>query len=1412
MPPPGPTFVAVAQACGDPPPEFAGKGKETVLTAHGPVLGLLYWSATYRPGFQLTVPVKNADREAVFLPGHRWGGGVTGPVPARVMVVGKWPGRDEVANGRNMLGPAGGVMSEALRELSVADTEFTSWYVTNVVKHPNLDPTADRLPAAWVKNCAPILEHEFRVVAPEFILCLGGEAATAVLGKAAAKGGVKSLQGRVFDKTVEGVDRPVKTMVCLHPAAVVRDGDQRPDFLLGLQAFVDLVATGNGPERPPLDVVRLYSERHLKTVVDEIVADPTAARIAVDCEWQGDFPTEPGAWLRTLQFTHRTDRAYVVVFRHAGGAPAFGPSAAAAVPHLRRLFLDTPERKVRLVGHNLRADLPWVRSLDLSLGDTMAEQFTVPPDDADAGQGGRFGWEKTRTEGAIDTMIAVHSCQEVPGPFGYKLEATAARYCRIPRWDIDLQAWKKRYCAERGIGDSELEGYGDCPDDVLLGDLAGETYVSYAGWDVAGCLQLAETLDAPGGPLDCDQFGNCSRLPFWTAMRASPAFLEMETYGLRFDAEKAAILTVAYQAAASRTLADLRAQIGWPEFNPNSVLQVRDLLFGPSYTGKKAADGGDKRYRPEGVATLGLTPVTTTGKPPRAWEDVVRRNEQSLFYPSTAKEVLNIFLANMPRGDAAHDAAYATLDRLRSIRFLRHLLNNVLSPEAAIPRGGEPADDGDDDPFTRGLPAWRHADGVIRTHAFPTQETGRCSTARPPLQNLCLDGETEYLTDGGWVRVGELSATTKVAQYWPGSRKIEFVQPTERHESLYTGDMVGVVSDAIDLLVTPNHRFLFRQPDGCLTEVEASSPWPAGSMLVAGFSAGTEDLTEDQADWLAAVVRWGNFKTATAWPFFELRAPAASGEAVAAAATRLDPAVRVKTGGVKWLDREDTRVRVTMSKTLAPDLYGWTAAMTVLRAELGPWVLRLSAAAMRLLIARLTRRTGDGPDGSRDLQIVDGVKGRRKALTVAWLQIMCTLSGRPSRVTQKVAPDGKNAQLRLVLDRALSRDSRPVYGHHRTREAYDGPVYCVAVPSTWIVVRRKGKVSIVGNSKKREKDYARMLGGDYRYPIRAMLSALPGHVLVDADYIGAELFMMAVQSQSAAMVDHCKRSELKDSDPAKYDIHSSIAVLAFQLRVASESVRQKAAEKLGVPLESLLAKVGDPLPGNKSWLAAAGKAELRDAAKAVVFGIPYGRGDEAVIRAVEELGIRLTIEEAGLIRAAIFTAYPELEPYLLGAQRRATDERWLANWNGRLRRFPKTDDRKTAAEMARQASNFPIQSGVADLVNRALDYLYHYPRFDAQGCRYRIALQVHDAIMFHVRTDSLEWFLGDDESPGVLQQCMAGVVVPPATLTGVPIPALAGHRLPVEYSVAVNWGVKLTHAEGVAIGVPPRYLPKPIAN
>ena len=274
-------------------------------------------------------------------------------------------------------------------------------------------------------------------------------------------------------------------------------------------------------------------------------------------------------------------------------------------------------------------------------------------------------------------------------------------------------------------------------------------------------------------------------------------------------------------------------------------------------------DLGVRVGTPDGVVPLRLKPITTTGKPPKAWDDVVRRGETALYSPSTAKETLGTYLKQLPSGPSATPdqvATWNTVNRLRSVRFLSRLLTSVLSPERD--RSEAVADAEDEDEFTRGLPAYAHADGVIRTHVFPTQETGRASTAWPPLQNLCLDEDSEYLTDRGWVRVADLTATDRVAQYDPLTRQVTFVRPSAVHVSRYDGPMVHLtVPGRVDIMATPNHRLLLRSSYDH-KEIEAGEfeqlARPGQSLPLAGLNIGTA-LTDDQCDWLALVAVHGRF-------------------------------------------------------------------------------------------------------------------------------------------------------------------------------------------------------------------------------------------------------------------------------------------------------------------------------------------------------------------------------------------------------------------------------------------------------------------------------------------------------------------------------------------------------------------------
>jgi uracil-DNA glycosylase len=108
-----------------------------------------------------------------------------GAARASVMLVGEQPGDQEDRAGRPFVGPAGGVLDEALE---AAGVDRGSAYVTNAVKHFKWQARGKRrihAKPSWseVAACRPWLDAELEAVRPRVLVCLGATAAQALLGR-----------------------------------------------------------------------------------------------------------------------------------------------------------------------------------------------------------------------------------------------------------------------------------------------------------------------------------------------------------------------------------------------------------------------------------------------------------------------------------------------------------------------------------------------------------------------------------------------------------------------------------------------------------------------------------------------------------------------------------------------------------------------------------------------------------------------------------------------------------------------------------------------------------------------------------------------------------------------------------------------------------------------------------------------------------------------------------------------------------------------------------------------------------------------------------------------------------------------------------------------------------------------------
>jgi uracil-DNA glycosylase family protein len=158
----------------------------------------------------------------------------TGPVSARLMLVGEQPGDQEDLAGEPFVGPAGRVLDDALEAAGI-DREQA--FVTNVVKHFKWRPSPGgkrRLHETPTRRevgaCLPWVETELRLVRPEALVTMGATATAGLLGP-----GVKVTRDH---GTPIASDLAPLVVATIHPSAILRARD-RPSREAMLGGFVD---------------------------------------------------------------------------------------------------------------------------------------------------------------------------------------------------------------------------------------------------------------------------------------------------------------------------------------------------------------------------------------------------------------------------------------------------------------------------------------------------------------------------------------------------------------------------------------------------------------------------------------------------------------------------------------------------------------------------------------------------------------------------------------------------------------------------------------------------------------------------------------------------------------------------------------------------------------------------------------------------------------------------------------------------------------------------------------------------------------------------------------------------------------------------------------------------------------------
>jgi uracil-DNA glycosylase family 4 len=770
---PDSAFVRMTSMCGDGTHveqsnvKVDGKSRKVTQVVPGVELPKLINKALYDPDLVLPIGLSKTQwRDVKWLPGQLWDTGAKpGPQAAEVMIVSKTVGHEDRELGFAFSGSDGQLLRQCFQKIRAPGVP--KYYVTYLNKFSS--PKKDsRLLSNWVSDGIYLLFHELMIVRPKYILCLGADALQALMGKDYK---ITAREGEIMDFTYDvrfstnDNTPPVtaKLMTVINPRQVARDPAALRQLETGIHRFATMV-NSKGKVRqtePNHSVVDNISDLFAKLKQVEKEPEKRDSIIAVDAEWHGAHPCNEGSYVRTIQMSWLADHALCIKLHEAGGALTDGFAVDGKLsPALIRLLniffkggtVDGVEfRRKRVVGHFFNADLEWL----IALGVDIQECFKCPLHDLKVVEnsalsrryikdGFKLGemvpaWYRTKYEGGADTGLMDHAIEESSGgeqSGGYGLSTLALRYTTLPRYDKALIDWKTAYCKSHGISSKALEGYGDCPDDILI---------PYGNYDADATLQLYYALEPL---LDCDYEQNSCREAFWESQIATPGVLEIHTTGLTLNKQRVEQLYQLFSSKVKELREEIAEKIRWPAINFRSVVSVREWLFGHELNGKLSPDNKPVRTRPDDAVCFNLEPSLDGSKPPKRWADIPVHARKDCS-PTTSAAAIALLLQDLvskPNRTPFDEFRIDILQKFTDLKYLDQVIKTVLRPPKLNDDTEEfERDDLGDLVYETGLASYVCDDGRIRTHVYQTKETGRWATARPNLQNMAKKREDDYV-------------------------------------------------------------------------------------------------------------------------------------------------------------------------------------------------------------------------------------------------------------------------------------------------------------------------------------------------------------------------------------------------------------------------------------------------------------------------------------------------------------------------------------------------------------------------------------------------------------------------------------------------------------------------------------------
>lgn len=321
----------------------------------------------------------------------------------------------------------------------------------------------------------------------------------------------------------------------------------------------------------------------------------------------------------------------------------------------------------------------------------------------------------------------------------------------------------------------------------------------------------------------------------------------------------------------------------------------------------------------------------------------------------------------------------------------------------------------------------------------------------PHLRQACYDDKTELLTTEGWKNITLITKQDKIAQW--DNNIIDFVNPLETMKYKYSGEMIHFKNRQFDMNVTPNHRCLYKSKSHKGSE-----------------SKYKECLAKDFPDWVY-IVQGGIYKSSkTVHPDMVRLIVAAQADA----SYDLSHKYRFRLEKQRKIDRlreilkrlnilpySDNKTSEGVEiKLSVEDSDKLCEFFTDSKRKLFSYdLLNLTPELRRVFI--------------EELQYWDGYKNTSNGIdyktieehNADFVQAMCSLTNIRC-LKKEITFENKNWRTAYRLFINLKNC---ISGGHKIERVSEqnksGYVYCVSVPSTFVLTRREGKIAVSGNSK-----------------------------------------------------------------------------------------------------------------------------------------------------------------------------------------------------------------------------------------------------------------------------------------------------------------------------------------------------------